>query len=92
LLKASKSGGLSIVSVYPNPVKSVFTILVNNTKEETASLQITDYAGKVVSKQSVQLINGSKTIQLNAANLPQANYTVSIIVNNAMITTKFIKQ
>ena len=92
LLKASKSGGLSIVSVYPNPVKSVFTILVNNTKEETASLQITDYAGKVVSKQSVQLINGSKTIQLNAANLPQGNYTISIVVNNAMITTKFIKQ
>ena len=92
LLKASKSGGLSIVSVYPNPVKSVFTILVNNTKEETASLQITDYAGKVVSKQSVQLINGSKTIQLNAANLPHGNYNVSITVNNAMITTKFIKQ
>lgn len=92
LLKSGKSTRLEIVSVYPNPVKDNLTILLGNTKNEKATVSITDYSGKILMQQAVQLINGTQTVHINTSMLSKKTYLLVIQSNNEVVTTKFMKQ
>lgn len=92
LLKSAKTRRLEIVSVYPNPVKDNLTILLGNDKSEKATISITDYSGKTLIQQAVQLTNGTQTLQINTSTLSNKTYLLVVKTNEEVLTTKFMKQ
>ncbi len=73
------------ISIYPNPVKKVLTIELENNSKATA--RITDIQGKELRNFT---INGKSTI--NIADLTQGIYYIQISNSKGSRTIKFLKQ
>lgn len=71
------------IMVYPNPNNGSFVIESNNTIKQT--LQVYDVTGKMVLSQS---INGKTSI--DAGNLNQGVYNISLISNDGLINKKLV--
>ncbi len=85
---AANAAGLGI---YPNPVKETLFAQVQNDKAEKVTVQITDFLGKVLLQQSLQLSKGSNNFSLSTMALAKGSYL--LVVKGEKTTTKqFIKE
>ena len=77
--------------VFPNLVKSNFTIKYNNANTSNVKIQIFDTTGiSVYSKQSNNI--STKDIEVNFEKMKSGIYFCNIIDNEGIITKKIIKQ
>jgi hypothetical protein len=85
--------GFSLVSVTPNPAKTIATLSVASAKAATIQIVVTDVVGKQVLTQNATLSAGSNALPVNVANLAPGTYQVTTIGTDGVKTTlRFVKQ
>lgn len=84
-----KKPEVKLLSVKPNPVSDKLNISINYNGKENLNLEIIDFYGKVVSRQSI--LNNQKTINLNVSNLNAGSYMVHVYGKNYNNNVQFIK-
>ena len=83
------NSGISF-TVYPNPVRNIMSLRVNNDKSETVTVQVIDLLGKVLTQQQTQLNAGTNTLSLNVSSLASGSYVV-VIKGESQESRHFIK-
>ena len=80
LLNAVK--GFELVNIAPNPVSSngMFKLHISSAQLTKLDLVLTDLQGRVVKRQTVAVIAGFNSIDLNVAELSAGTYSISAIV------------
>ena len=75
ILNAKK--GFALISISPNPVvNSNFKLNVTAAQKTKMEIVITDMQGRMMQKQSVNLIAGFNTLPMNVTNLSAGTYQV----------------
>ncbi len=87
-LKASNINGFSLLQ---NPVTDILKLNINSINGTAARLVITDIFGRIISSENITLAKGyqSKSIWVN--NMVKGNYFISIMMNEEVLTEKFMK-
>jgi hypothetical protein len=93
-IKGTKATKLEMVSIYPNPAVENLNVSVASPKSDKVTFIISDLAGKVIIRQSANVVNGDNNIQLNVSSLAKGTYTVKAVCADGCETaiSKFIKQ
>ncbi len=81
----------SAVQIYPNPVSSELTVIINGT-EHQLNLSITDIAGKVVYAEMLSGLPASFTKKLNMSAYTKGVYFVRLSHNDRVFSEKVIVQ
>lgn len=83
---------MSIVNIYPNPVKSSFTVNYYAPVRGVATYTIMDVNGRVVlSGRNLAAYQGNITFVENVNTLPAGTYILSIKLNDETSKQKFVK-
>ena len=77
--------------IYPNPSQSAFTLSASLPNNSPAVLSIYDIAGKLVSSQILQPIQGTLNQQIPTSNLSSGYYMLSLEQNGNRVTRKLLK-
>ena len=82
------------VKLYPSPNNGLFTISVNTTdiQSNTASVTISDVAGREIVNEHLPLTNGSCAKQLDITNEPAGTYLLTLNINGQVSVRKFVKK
>ncbi len=93
VLQPRTSGHSSLLSVYPVPVKSNFTVAFNAERNDAGIFQIKNLFGQKVYEKKVAVAAGQNAIAVSdAANLLPGNYVAVLMIPGADIQIqKFIK-
>lgn len=83
--------GAGIVSIFPNPVQSPLSLILEDFSAAVADVVIYNAAGQVVYKKNVALINGSEMLTLPSEKWSRGIYIVSITVGGKKIIRRIIK-
>jgi len=94
LIKGVKVSKLELSRIYPNPAISQLNFVISSPKTDKIDLVITDAAGKVVMKESRQVIIGDNTLSMNVQMLQAGSYMIKAVCAEGCETAikKFIKQ
>ena len=89
LLNASK--GFELLSIAPNPVTNgTFKLNVTSAQQTKMEVVISDIQGRIVSRQTVSMIAGYNSIDVNVTNLAAGTYNISADDKTRVI--RFVKQ
>jgi hypothetical protein len=77
-LVAPNSMGTDVLILYPNPVKSGFTVQVNNTLTGTMIIQVIDVTGRIRQVQALQKDQSTVQVDMSAESLPAGTYFVRV--------------
>jgi hypothetical protein len=83
------------IELYPNPTNGSTKIFIyhQGTTDETAQLILTDVAGKLISQQTITLLNGGVEVNLDLTNYESGIYYVTFLSStNERINQRLIKQ
>ena len=81
----------SAFSVYPNPVNDVLNLSFMAEKNSMVSVQIFDYSGKLIQKDSFSSEKGLNVYQANLSKFAPGLYIISITTENGVMQGKFMK-
>ena len=88
----NKEKGFELISLAPNPVKNTSVLSLTTVKGGKVDINVTDLSGKIILKESVIVIAGNNTINLNFATLSTGKYIISAVnVDGESKTIQFIK-
>ena len=78
------------IIISPNPVYSggVVTLRLNADNRKNVDIRVMDMSGKIVLRQQNQLITGINSLTLNQQSLPAGIYTVQVIAENEILSSK----
>jgi len=68
----------SQLSIYPNPVKDLLNLQLNNSKAKNITIQVLDMSGRVLITKQTLLNAGTNSLSLPVANLAKGSYIVAI--------------
>ena len=89
---AKIAAGVKEMAVFPNPVKDVLTISVQNVDATKATLQITGVHSNVLRSIPVQLHQGIQQYSVDVTALPAGSYFVVLQTGGGVKTQRFVKQ
>jgi hypothetical protein len=78
------------MSIYPNPANNEATVSFALNNDATASVNVTDLAGKVVYTSALGSVNGAQKVTVNTESLTNGVYMVNVIVDGTVSTQKLI--
>jgi phosphotransferase system IIA component len=80
------------VSVYPSPATQSTIVSVSLPKEGHISIDLFDLNGKHIAKlrESREFDKGNHPIELNLSNINSGVYSLSIVIENQVITKKLV--
>lgn len=82
-----------IVSVYPNPFETRLTVSVNAQPDETATVELADVYGKILTNYSTETNKGTNMITLHLGiELPVGVYLLKVSMANHLSVLKVIKE
>lgn len=84
--------GILITAISPNPVSDRASVLINAAKAGNIRLLITDIGGRTVRQWTAAVGEGSNTIPVEAAALPNGIYHLSAITADSRTVIRFVKQ
>lgn len=84
-----ESNAIEAVSVYPNPAKDVVNFSASLNGASSASVIVTDLAGRVVANAE---ITAGAELNLNIADFAEGTYMYSVVAGESVVTGKFTKQ
>jgi Secretion system C-terminal sorting domain len=89
-----KTKNFQIISISPNPAKEEnVTLKINTGEKSQVNINIADFTGRVLSKQTVQLTPGINKVILNSKTLTAGAYLVTVYsFNQTAKTVRLIKQ
>jgi hypothetical protein len=82
----------STVTIYPNPVKSSFTLTYNANTVETVSVRIFNSKGSLVYQYGLSAQTGVNQYTVPAASLAQGIYVVQVVSSTGSYTARFVKE
>jgi hypothetical protein len=93
-IKGTKATKFEMVSIYPNPAISDLNVSIASPKSDWVTFVVSDLAGKVIIRQSANVVSGDNNIKLNVSSLAKGTYTVKAVCADGCETaiSKFIKQ
>jgi aminopeptidase N len=80
------------VTVFPNPIKTQFSIWLRNFAANTADVTLYNAAGQLLLQQKVTLVNGGEFVDIQSTHLPAGIYTLRITSGSFKYTKKLLKQ
>ena len=93
LIKGLSVSTLTVSTIYPNPVKNSLNVIVTGATQNTVTLTIADFSGKVLSSQTKQMVSGDNQYQINTSALASGNYLLKVTDSKGETTTqRFSKQ
>lgn len=83
-ITADCADGVYLSPVYPNPVRGLSKLRINNNfgASNAADIVITDVAGRQVRQYPVEILFGTSEIELNANGLSAGIYYVNLVAEN----------
>jgi hypothetical protein len=88
----NKEKGFELISLAPNPVKNTSVLSLTTVKGGKVDINVADISGKIILKESVIVIAGNNTINLNFATLSTGKYIISAANGDGELKTiQFIK-
>jgi hypothetical protein len=73
-----KTNGFELLNISPNPVANENAVLrINSGKKVMVTIRITDFTGRFISAQSVQLLPGINQVTLNTQTLSTGAYQIT---------------
>jgi hypothetical protein len=82
----------SILSLYPNPVKSSFTLTYNANSVETVNVRIFNSKGSLVYQSGLAAQTGVNQYTVPATSLAQGIYVVQLVSSSGSYTARFMKE
>ncbi len=89
--RSVRNEGVADVSVYPNPVKNVMSIIVNADKADRGLVSITDLSGKLVYSNVFQINEGYNNLPINTSALSKGAYVVKVKLSDDVVLKKINK-
>lgn len=80
------------MTIYPNPVKSSFTLTYTANSIETANIRIFNSKGSLVYQSALSAQTGVNQYTLPAATLAQGIYVVQLVSSSGSYNARFIKE
>lgn len=80
------------ISIYPNPAKSLSTIVFNSENESNYVLNIMDISGRKVSSITGKTVFGENKVEINLSELASGLYQIEVLNNNKIERGKLIVQ
>jgi len=77
--------------VFPNPVKDILQVQMNNAAAGKVALVITDATGRQLVQKENELPQGTNTIPVNVSMLPAGTYTIKLLTASESFIKQFIK-
>lgn len=90
-LQVSKKTNNLKIEAYPNITKGNVTGIISNDKVETATVQILNSNGTIVSKQNVVTTIGSNSFNVDITNQSSGLYLLQVITKSGISTQKIMK-
>ncbi len=87
-----QASSFELVSLYPNPVKDEFSVLVYAQENTKLTISITDLTGKLVYQNQLTIQKGDSKISLNATHFVNGFYILTLNNELDKISKKFVKQ
>jgi hypothetical protein len=88
-----RGAAIGIQGVAPNPTQADATIWITAAEEASATLRVTDLAGRVVFEQPIETIEGTLQQTVPMQHLPSGTYLVQLMTINADSTpVRVVKQ
>jgi hypothetical protein len=84
--------GSSVLSVYPNPVRSALTLSYNSTVLETIGVRILNTKGSVVYQAGFKAQKGGNQYAIPAGALSKGVYVVQLISSSGSYIARFVKE
>lgn len=78
------------VSVFPNPIKGIFTIKCKDANESQKQVRLFDETGKEFEFVSIQVLD-KNTLQADISNLPNGFYILKMEINKKSQSKKIVK-
>lgn len=78
-IRGEKPLVLTIDAVFPNPAKNVVHVQINAPGKQSATLLVTDIAGRILKKQTVHVETGSNTIPVDISPLSRGPYMLKLV-------------
>lgn len=79
--------------VYPTAIRSNATANIKADHNGTASIEVVDYAGRILQRKQIRVQEGNNSIQLdNFSNVISGNYVAVLKMDNAVYSQKIYKQ
>jgi 6-phosphogluconolactonase (cycloisomerase 2 family) len=86
---ANDEDALIVARLFPNPVSSELSLVINAETEQEGLINIYNTAGAIAFRQDVSLIQGQNTLTFDVSNLEKGMYFVQMPGSNKV--TKFVK-
>jgi hypothetical protein len=82
----------SILTVYPNPVKSLLTLAYTAASVETVGVRVLNSKGSLVYQSVFIAQTGANQYEIPAGTLPKGVYIVQLVSNAGNFTARFVKE
>jgi len=84
-------GNITELSVFPNPGKTECSIQYTMLNSEEITVQLMDISGKIIYAQSIWSTAGSNIFPVSLSSYSPGLYTLILQTDNALVTTKIVK-
>ena len=80
------------LSLFPVPAKDQLSIQLKTLTKGTASLFISDFSGRIVHRQQLDVRQGAQQFNLNIGGLPTGLYTLGLSAGGKLAGKQFVKE
>ncbi len=81
---------ISNLSIYPNPLKNIINIKLNDIDNADCSIKIYDVLGNTVSQANTQIISGGLSYDISNLSLSNGTYYININTSDKLYKSKFV--
>jgi large repetitive protein len=80
------------VAVLPNPVTDKLNIRISSDITATSYLKVINNLGQIIYSQNNKVVKGDNLVTINSlGNLPKGIYTLQVVIDDQLLTTKILK-
>jgi len=83
---------LFINNVYPTRSSTNVQVQINSDRRYPATLEVLDFAGRLVKKSSLQIVEGNVNYSIPVSDFKSGSYLFRINIGSEMLTGKFIRE
>lgn len=80
------------LTMYPNPVQSKLYVRINTKTQKEIQIRITDISGKQLRTEKIAANGTLTTHAINVSRLPAGIYMLTVVTENGVTTSRFIKE
>jgi secreted PhoX family phosphatase len=81
-----------VESIFPNPTTSDITLKLRAQANDDITIRVYSMTGAMILNKKVAVSKGSTEVKLDTAPLAPGTYNVSVISNNGVVNSRFVKQ